>query len=197
MPRTQFTIALPDWCAVWLEERPAPCVTPQQRMRLVVELAQRHVDRQTGGPFAAAVFDATSGRVVSLGLNVVARSGLSIAHAEIVALSLAQGELQSFDLSAGASAPLQLVTSAEPCCQCYGAIHWSGIRSVVCGARASDVRQIGFDEGDKPLDWPDHLAARGIAVQQDVLREDAVGVLRRYAEQGGLIYNPAGRPAAG
>lgn len=195
MPRTEFTIALPDWCAAWLDERPAPSVTPQQRMRLVVELAQQQVDRQTGGPFAAAVFDSASGRVVSLGLNQVARCGLSIAHAEIVALSLAQCELQSFDLSAGPSAPLQLVTSAEPCCQCYGAIHWSGIRSVVCGARASDVRQIGFDEGDKPHDWPDHLAARGIAVQQDVLRDDAVSVLRRYAELGGLIYNPAGRPA--
>jgi tRNA(Arg) A34 adenosine deaminase TadA len=72
---------------------------------------------------------------------------------------------------------------------CLGAIPWSGIRSVVCGARDEDARSIGFDEGHKPPDWINSLDSRGISVVRDVLREQAKAVLLEYRERGGLIYN--------
>ncbi len=38
-------------------------------MRLVIELARTNFQRDTGGPFAAAVFDDASARLVALGVN--------------------------------------------------------------------------------------------------------------------------------
>jgi hypothetical protein len=63
------------------------------------------------------------------------------------------------------------------------------VRGLVCGARDADARGIGFDEGDKPADWVAALENRSIRVRQDVCRDEAVAVLRHYAESGGLIYN--------
>ena len=75
---------------------------------------------------------------------------------------------------------------------CLGAIPWSGIRSVVCGARDEDARSIGFDEGSKPQNWVKSLENRGISVVRDILRDKAKAVLLQYGSDGGLIYN-AGR----
>ena len=76
---------------------------------------------------------------------------------------------------------------------CFGAIPWSGVRRLVCGARGEDALAIGFDEGPKIDDWVSSLNDRGIAVLRDVLRTDAVAVLQEYVTTGGLIYQ-AGRP---
>ena len=72
---------------------------------------------------------------------------------------------------------------------CMGAIPWSGVHRIVVAARDEDVRAIGFDEGVKPIDWIDVYRRRGIDVTRDVLRDDAVAVLRAYAQGGGLLYN--------
>ena len=72
---------------------------------------------------------------------------------------------------------------------CLGAIPWSGVRSVVCGARDEDARSIGFDEGYKPPDWINSLESRRISVVRDVLREEAKAVLLEYERRDGLIYN--------
>jgi tRNA(Arg) A34 adenosine deaminase TadA len=72
---------------------------------------------------------------------------------------------------------------------CLGAIPWSGVRSVICGARDQDARRIGFDEGSKPDRWVKSLENRGIRVFRDVLREEALAVLLDYHKRGGLIYN--------
>ena len=72
---------------------------------------------------------------------------------------------------------------------CLGAIPWSGVRRVVCGARGEDACAIGFDEGAKPMDWAGALKSRGITVVQDVLRDEARAVLTQYAKSGGIIYN--------
>ncbi len=157
-------------------------------MRLVIELARANVEHRTGGPFGAAVFEAVSGRIAGVGVNVVETSHCSIAHAEMIAISMVQQSTGNYDLSSG-TVEYEVVTSAEPCAMCLGAIPWSGVRRVVCGARGEDVCAIGFDEGAKPADWVDELRKRGIEVVQDVLRQEALDVLRQYAEAGGRIYN--------
>ncbi len=44
-----------------------------------------------------------------------------------------------------------LATSAQPCCQCYGATVWAGIDELLIGARAEDVEELTeFDEGPLP-----------------------------------------------
>lgn len=73
---------------------------------------------------------------------------------------------------------------------CLGAIPWSGLRRVGCGAHGEDAAAIGFDEGAKPADWLGALQQRGIEVARDVLRDEARAVLQQYARTGGRIYNP-------
>lgn len=157
-------------------------------MGFVIELARENVRAGTGGPFAAAVFSADGGELVSVGVNLVTASGLSMAHAEMVALSLAQHHFGDWDLARHGN--LVLVTSCEPCAMCFGAVPWSGVRSLVCGARKEDAEAGGFDEGHKPEDWAASLRARGIEVSEGVLREEAAEVFDFYREQGGVIYNP-------
>jgi tRNA(Arg) A34 adenosine deaminase TadA len=158
-------------------------------MRLALELASRNVGACTGGPFGAAVFERDSGALVSVGVNVVMAERCSAAHAEIMALALAQARRGTHTLAADGGIAYQLVSTAEPCAMCMGACAWSGIAELVCGARDADVRQLGFDEGPKPRAWRRALAARGIAVVPDVRRQEACAVLARYAASGGHIYN--------
>lgn len=82
-----------------------------------------------------------------------------------------------------------LVTSCEPCAMCFGAVPWSGVRGLVCGARDEDARAIGFDEGPKLESWVRALEQRGIEVVRDVHRVVARRVLEDYAIAGGPIYN--------
>lgn len=188
---SEILITLPSWMVELLDGVPESKVyeSPEERMAFVVELSRRNIAAATGGPFAAAVFDTGSGRLIAAGVNMVTRAGLSFAHAEIIALAQAQAVLGGFDLGGTGMPNCELVSSAEPCAMCLGAIPWSGVRSLVCGARDEDVRAVGFDEGAKRADWANDLESRGITVRRDVLRGDAAEVLREYAAVGGVVYN--------
>lgn len=160
-------------------------------MQLAIALSRESVRQNTGGPFGAVVAHEQTGEVVSVGINLVTTAGLSIAHAEMVALSLAQLSKGQWNLSQ--TGPMQLITSCEPCAMCFGALPWSGISSLVCGARKQDAEAAGFDEGDKPDEWVESLQRRGIEVQRGVLRSEAAGVLAYYSDNGGQIYNASHR----
>lgn len=185
-----LVLQLPTWIQEFLEDKDVNYDSVDQRMRLVVDLARLNGKHQTGGPFAAGIFERQSGKLLSVGINIVEQSHCSIAHAEIMALALGQKILGTYDLTGQEPTSYELVTSCEPCAMCLGAICWSGVRRVVCAARDEDARNIGFDEGDKPSDWITALHKRGIAVQRDVLRQEAIQVLKKYVESGGMIYNP-------
>jgi tRNA(Arg) A34 adenosine deaminase TadA len=188
MRQPGFRIDLPPWVAKLLGRGQQVFPTEEERMRLAIALARENVERQTGGPFGAAVFD-EQGRLVAPGVNVVVTGNCSILHAEIVAIALAQKKLGRYDIGDQGRNRYALVASAEPCAMCFGAIPWSGVTRLVCGARDEDMRRIGFDEGPKLSDWQKALQKRGIRVTRDVLREEAVAVLGLYVDQGGPIYN--------
>lgn len=187
---SRFELELPAWVAPWLAERPDVFASDEDRVGLVVELARHHVECRTGGPFAAAIFERSSGRLIAAAVNLVVPSSACIAHAEMVAFALAGQRLGSFDL--GATSPTALVASTEPCAMCLGAIPWSGVSQVVYSACDEDARAIGFDEGHKPPDVIAHLAARGIDVVRGVERAAGRAVLNRYAELDGHVYNGTG-----
>jgi tRNA(Arg) A34 adenosine deaminase TadA len=189
MNPSRIVLSLPEWVADFLPSPERPYASPEERMDLVLELARRNCRQQTGGPFAAAVFELDSGRLLAVGLNLVVNAGCSVAHAELIALMLAQQRLHSFTLNAPGLPACDLVSSTEPCAMCLGALPWAGIRRLVCGARDEDARTIGFDEGDKPVDWVCLLERRHIAVLRDVRREEARRILQDYATGGGMIYN--------
>ena len=185
---SEIVLRLPPWlCALAERERHAFKST-ESRMRLAIELARQNIEQRTGGPFGAAVFEADSGRLVSVGVNLVEASNCSMTHAEMIALALAQQAVGHYDLSA--AGVFELATSTEPCAMCLGAIPWSGVRRVVCAAHGEDAAAIGFDEGAKPADWIGQLQKRGIEVVRDARRDEARAVLQQYARAGGLIYNP-------
>jgi len=179
----ELLITLP----IWVDQVSPPSAsynTLEDRMDLAITLASRNVIELTGGPFGAGIFDPSTGVLVAAGVNMVIPGRAAILHAETVAMALAGQVVGSFDLTG-----LEMVSSNEPCAMCLGAIPWAGIDRLVCGARHEDATGVGFDEGDKPLDWVALLRRRGIEVVQDVLRAEAVSVLASYAAGGGVIYN--------
>ncbi|UWX58465.1 nucleoside deaminase [Chlorobaculum sp. MV4-Y] len=176
----------------WLERYAStydPLPSLEARMRFVIDASRKNVEEGSGGPFAAAVFEIGSGQLVSLGVNLVFTQKSSILHAEMVAIALAQKQLDAYDLGSPDMPAHELVTSTEPCAMCFGAIPWSGIRHLVTGAFSEDAKAIGFDEGPKPENWTEELEARGIRVTTCVEREAAREVLQLYARTGGHIYN--------
>ena len=188
MGNAELVLRLPAWLRDLIEREGRRLDTVENRMRFAIELARENIEHRTGGPFGAAVFEAESGRLVSAGVNLVEASHCSIAHAEMIAIAMGQQTLGRYDLGADGRT-YELATSAEPCAMCLGAIPWSGLQRVVCGAHGEDAGAIGFDEGAKPDDWVGALRRRGIEVVRDVLRQEARAVLQQYAASGGLIYN--------
>lgn len=164
-------------------------------MRFVLRLARWNLRDCGGGPFGAAVFCRSTGRLVSVGVNRVVSTKCSLAHAEVMAVALAQRSVGTHDLAADSSTTFELYTSGQPCIQCFGMIWWSGITRLVIGARAADIEQLtGFCEGPLPTDWIQTLASRPslprVEVVTDVLREEACGLLSEYAAADGQNYSP-------
>ena len=183
---TALQLTLPDWLRHTLHEDRV-YGDDESRIALAIELARNNVDNATGGPFGAAVFTG-NGRLVSVGVNRVLPQNCSVAHAEMMAYMLAQARTQRSRLNENGER-FVLATSAQPCCQCYGATFWAGIDELLIGARSADVEELTeFDEGPLPADWIGELERRGIAVRRDILREEARNVFLRYRELGGQPY---------
>jgi len=180
---TALTIPLPEWVDATVGNWGKPLETDVERMELAIELSRLNVERG-GGPFAALVFSGEDW--LGAGVNRVMDSGFSIAHAEVLALMTAQQRRR--ERLADVGRPLTLVTTTEPCCQCFGAMIWAGVERLVCGATTADAEVIGFDEGPKPEGWVRVLERRGVSVATEVGRERARVVLQQYASAGGKIY---------
>jgi tRNA(Arg) A34 adenosine deaminase TadA len=184
-----LTIQLPDWVVPWVRKF-GQCNSDTARMRMVIDLARENVLRQTGGPFAAAVFDAT-GQLVSVGVNRVVPAQNSILHAEILALMLAHARLGTYSLG---SHGCELVSSCDPCAMCLGATLWSGVRRLLCGADRQAASDAGFEEGPVFPESFDYLQRRGITVVRGCLAAEAADVFRLYHQLGGVIYNGSPSP---
>jgi len=185
-----FTLDLPDWASTELEHLPQFLPDLEPRMAAVLRFARLNTEHQTGGPFAAGVFERDSGRVISIGVNRVVPLNCSSAHAEIMALSLAQQRLGVYDLGGPDMAAHQLVVNWSPCAMCFGAGLWSGIRSlVIAGADPEMMAITGFDEGPMPAEWRTELAKRGIELIEGVLREESLADFRAFAASNPVVYN--------
>lgn len=181
LPR-QVHLTLPPWVDELVDDT-RRFATDEERVGLAIALAARNIEHGFGGPFGAVVFNA-DGRVVSVGVNRVVPQTCSVAHAEMLAYMSAQQRLASYRLNA-TGRRYTLATSAQPCCQCYGATMWAGIDELLIGARGEDVESLAhFDEGPLPGDWVGELEKRGIAVRRDILRDEARAVLAEYGARG-------------
>lgn len=178
----QIHLTLPPWLGD-VADTGQRYLTDEERVGLAIELSRQNVAHGSGGPFGAAVFDG-EGRLIGAGVNRVVPQNCSVAHAEMMAYMAAQQRLSRFRLNEGGGRYV-LATSAQPCCQCYGATVWAGVDELLIGARSDDVESLtDFDEGPLPNDWIGELERRGVAVRRDILRDRACAVLRAYGESG-------------
>ena len=177
-------IPMPPWLQeVEKEKIGTAMVSDEEKLRFVIDLACKNVQRETGGPFAAAIFNMNDGRLIAAGVNSVVPAGQSSAHAEMTAFSNAQQKLGTLRLKG-----CMLAASCEPCAMCFGATPWSGVEALLYGAAGTEARAIGFDEGDKPHDWEDSLRRRGISVNGPLLPEESKKPFMLYKKLNGKIY---------
>ena len=170
-----------DWAA-----RPA---SELDRLRVALALARQNVLQGSGGPFGAAIFEEATGRLVSVGVNLVVPLNNSVLHAEIVAFMMAEAALGTYTLGAPGGASHALYTSCEPCAMCLGATLWAGVSRVVWSATREDARLLDFDEGPVFPQSYRYLQERGLRFEGGVLRAEGRAVLQLYRDRGGIIYN--------
>tara|TARA_B100000700_G_C14661355_1_gene676525 strand:- start:146 stop:721 length:576 start_codon:yes stop_codon:yes gene_type:complete len=186
----ELKLKLPYWVDSFLKTKKKIINESEDQIRFVLELTEKNIREKTGGPFGAAVFEITSGELVSIGVNVVVDQNCSAAHAEMMALMLAQKKVGHYDLGLNKLPDYRLVTSGRMCAMCLGNVCWSGIKEVFSSAEPEDVESItGFDEGPTPSDYNDQLEKRGIRIVTKKLREEGKNVLKLYVDLGGTIYN--------
>lgn len=185
-----LTLSMPNWAVDDLNELPEYLPTPEEKMATVIEFSRQNFLNNTGGPFAAGVFERDSGRLVTIGVNRVMKYNCSSAHAEIMAVSTAQKMLGVYDLGAEGLPAHELVVNWRPCSMCLGATLWSGVRSLVIAGDGPELEEItGFDEGPVPHDWRDELKRRGINLIEDVLRDEAIAAYKEFAASQNFVYN--------
>ena len=110
-----------------------------QFMRRAIELAQKGIDANDGGPFGAVVVK--DGEIIGEGWNCVTSNNDPTAHAEVSAIRKACQKLGTFQLN-----DCVIYTSCEPCPMCLGAIYWARPDKVFYGCTREDAAQIGFDD---------------------------------------------------
>jgi tRNA(Arg) A34 adenosine deaminase TadA len=191
MHTSQINLTVPDWLDEEQKRLPSHFPTLDDRMAAVIRFSRLNIERNSGGPFAAGVFERESGKLVVIGVNRVVANGCSSAHAEVMALSMAQRMLGVHDLGAPGLPDHQLVVNWRPCAMCYGAVIWSGVRSLVVAGDGPELEQLtGFDEGPMRDDWAEQLTRRGIEVVNHVMSEEACEVFKAFRDMRCIVYKP-------
>lgn len=188
MQPLKIEIEYPAWVADVVDWKKA-YASDDDRMRVAVRVSRENVERKTGGPFGAAIFERQSGTLVAVGMNSVVRLNNCTLHGEMVAFMMAQQRLKSFTLGAPGMPEHELFTSCEPCAMCLGASLWSGVKRIVMGAAREDATRLNFEEGPVFAESYTYLEERGIEIVRHVLRDEARAVLEAYRSGGGKIYN--------
>lgn len=186
--RSAVLVDIPEWIGEVVDWGKVH-TTDEDRMRLAIELARQNVLRGTGGPFGAAIFERSTGALLSAGVNSVVRLNNSTLHAEMLAIVMAQHRIGSYTLAGSPQASYELFSSCDPCAMCLGAVLWSGLRRMVTGADRDDATALSFEEGPVFPQSYTYLEERGVAITRSVLRQEAAAVLELYRRQGGQIYN--------
>lgn len=108
-------------------------------MKAAIDLAQKSMDNNCGGPFGAVVVK--NNKIVAEGFNRVTSTNDPTAHAEVVAIREACKILNTFQLKG-----CTIYTSCEPCPMCLGAIYWARPDKVFFGASKEDAAKANFDD---------------------------------------------------
>lgn len=106
-------------------------------MQMAIDLSQFAIDSKTGGPFGAIVVK--QDKIIGCSSNGVFLHTDPTAHAEMLAIRNACGNIKSIDLSG-----CVMYTSAEPCPMCMAAVYWSKIEKVYYANTEEESLKHGF-----------------------------------------------------
>ena len=184
----ETVLSLPGW-VIGRVDYEQVYATDEDRMRLAIALAAENVANGSGGPFGAAVFERESGRLIAVGVHSVVRLNNSTAHAEMIALQLAQRRIATYSLAAEGHPAHELFTSCAPCAMCLGALLSSGVTRLAWAAEREDAERdaerLDTDEGPVFAERYPDLRARGIEIVNGLLCDEARAVLEGYRAGGG------------
>jgi guanine deaminase len=144
-------------------------------MRRAIELAQKGVDENLGGPFGCVIVK--DGEIVGEGCNQVTSTNDPTAHAEIVAAREACRNLRSFQLDG-----CLVYTSCEPCPMCLGAIYWARPAGLYIAATRADAAAAGFDDDFFYAELAKPNEERQLSMQS-LLREESRRVFQNWVEK--------------
>lgn len=148
----------------------------QKFMRAAIELAQKGMDHNEGGPFGAVIVK--DGEIVGRGNNQVTSTNDPTAHAEVVAIRNACENLSVYQLDG-----CIIYTSCEPCPMCLGAIYWARPDKIFYACSRQDAADINFDDAFIYDEIPLPIHERKISMEQ-VLQAEGQLVFKKWEEKG-------------
>lgn len=147
----------------------------RQFMLRAIQLAQKGMDSNSGGPFGAVVV--CNNEIIGEGWNSVTSTNDPTAHAEIIAIREACKKLGSFQLN-----DCVIYTSCEPCPMCLGAIYWARPEKVYFACTREDAAGIGFDDDFIYDELEKNNNERQMPIVS-LMREEALAVFRIWANK--------------
>jgi guanine deaminase len=147
----------------------------EQFMRRAIELAQRGVDTDAGGPFGCVVVK--DGQIIGEGCNEVTSTNDPTAHAEVVAIRNACAALETFQLDG-----CFIYTSCEPCPMCLGAIYWARPAKIFYAGTREDAAAAGFDDRFIYEEMEKQLVDRKVKLE-NLSRGEALKVFKNWADK--------------
>lgn len=115
--------------------KPSDSKPYEKYMKQLIELSQKNPRY----PFAAMIIDNKTGKVLCEGVNSSTTNPTH--HGEMVALNNCVAKYSKLNW-----ANTTLITDAEPCAMCAGAIVWVGISKIVYGTSLSFLLKHGWDQ---------------------------------------------------
>jgi guanine deaminase len=146
-----------------------------QFMRRAIELAQKGIDANDGGPFGCVIVK--NGELIGEGWNCVTSTNDPTAHAEVVAIRDACAKLESFQLDG-----CTIYTSCEPCPMCLGAIYWARPSRIFYACNKTDAAKVGFDDDFIYAEIERPIGERQIKTE-NLLREEGLRVFENWANK--------------
>ncbi len=141
-------------------------------LREAIRASENGMNNDEGGPFGCVIVK--DGRIIGRGNNRVTSTNDPTAHAEVVAIRDACGQIGHFQLD-----DCTLYTSCEPCPMCLGAIYWARPTRIVYAASRHDAAYAGFSDEFIYTEFDKPMASRSIPIEQ-MLREEAMAVFEAW-----------------
>lgn len=147
----------------------------QQFMRRAIEMAQKGMYSNAGGPFGCVIVK--DGEIIAEAHNRVTSTNDPTAHAEVVAIREACEKLQSFQLNG-----CVVYASCEPCPMCLGAIYWARPDKVFYACTKQDAASIQFDDQFIYEELEKEMEMRAIPFV-NIIREEGIPVFEQWLKK--------------